>query len=145
MELVGFCKCVNVEHGTGRSGKDARPPGANEIAGLEVRCAGPVTASFWETDGDVKCEHVDLEDSLAKLDQVVGDEGSVESPILEDDDYPAALRDIGSCDEDHGDTVAEFGIGFAYPLGPGKSSVITSVVSGDPVKSGFWGAIQGDD
>ena len=42
-------------------------------------------------------------------------------------------------------TSSQFGIGFAYPLGPGKSSVITSVVSGGPVKSGFWGAIQGDD
>jgi hypothetical protein len=42
-------------------------------------------------------------------------------------------------------TSSQFGVGFAYLLDPGESSVITSIVSGDPAKSGFGATGPGDD
>jgi len=58
----------------------------------------------------LKSDYLDRTDPLTKLDPMIGDHCSVESPVLEGDHHPAAFRDIGACDESHGGSSGEFGI-----------------------------------
>jgi hypothetical protein len=103
-----------------------------------------------QADGDVDGQHLEALNLSQKIGQGLGDGGTIKVAITEHNDDPAAFCDVGSGYEGHGGRVAEFGIrnsefGIAYPFDPGKSSVITSVGLGDPVKSGCWEVVHGDD
>ena len=69
--------------------------------------------------------------------------GHLDNHDAERDRQSQAQRD--TLVEPHGNSVADFGIGFAYPLDPGKSSVITSVGLGDPANFWLWKVVHGDD
>jgi hypothetical protein len=98
-----------------------------------------------QADGNVDGQYLEALRLCEEIGEDLGDGGAIKVVIAEYDDYPAAFRDIGACDEGHLDTLAEFGIGFAYLVEPEKSSVITLVGLGDAVKSGFWEVVHCDD
>jgi hypothetical protein len=90
-----------------------------------------------EADGDVYGQNLEILSVYEKLGQGLGDGGTIRVTVTEHNGYPVAFGDIGACDDGHGDTLAEFWLGFAYLVEPGKSLVITSVGLGDPAKLGF--------
>ena len=98
-----------------------------------------------EADGDVYGQNLEILSRYQEICQALGDGGTIKVTVTEHNDYTVAFGDIGACDDGHGDTLAEFGIGFAYLVEPGKSLVITSVGLGDPAMLGFWEGVRGDD
>jgi hypothetical protein len=97
-----------------------------------------------QADGDVDGQHLEPLCLFEEIGQVRGDDGTIKVAVMQDNNNPAAFRDIGACYEGHCGTVAEFGIGFAYLVEPGKSSVITLAGLEDPAESGFWEVVQGN-
>ena len=85
-----------VEDGSGWGEEDAGAAGADELAGGEIGGARPVFPTLRQADGDVDGEEVGGAEAGAQLEEVFDDECSLEPAVLEHDDDPAALDDVGA-------------------------------------------------